>query len=87
MVDIKPQSVFLPPVKFYFLQNLSIHLFLLKLWDMWNMKLERSLAVANALIPLQIQRLFAFQKIALNFALLLLSEAAVLSAVLKQGQI
>ena len=41
---------------------------------MCNMKLERSLAVANALIPLQIQRLFAFQKIALNFALLLLSE-------------
>ena len=30
-------------------------------WDMCNMKLERSLAVANALIPLQIQRLFAFQ--------------------------
>ena len=30
MVNIKPQSVFLPPVKFYFfLRNLSIYLFLL----------------------------------------------------------
>ena len=30
--NVKPQSFFLPPVKFYFLRYLSIHIFLLNLW-------------------------------------------------------
>ena len=56
-------------------------------WDMCNMKLERSLAVANALIPLQIQRLgICFSKNSTKFCLVVAKRTSYYSAVLKQGR-